>query len=186
MSSPYFRQTSTRNAASKALAALTSASKKKSTKAPQCEAVAASENPPSGAKVDGWPIKIKQEVEEEDDVKPTVDNDDFIKYSMNNSIFDDNISQSTNVVVKSEEVSPAKRKIKSPKKLISPKKEKVDYNGWEPPNWREVLKKIRIMRQNEDAPVDTQGCERTADEDEGPEVCNGQHCAWHSANDTFY
>ncbi len=66
-----------------------------------------------------------------------------------------------------------KRKNKSPK-VVSPKKEKAEErvvsSGWEPPNWREVLNKIKVMRQNEDAPVDSQGCERTADEDEKPEV----------------
>ena len=35
---------------------------------------------------------------------------------------------------------------------------------WQPLNWREQLANIREMRKTRDAPVDSQGCEKTADE----------------------
>ena len=41
---------------------------------------------------------------------------------------------------------------------------------WQPPNWREQLANIREMRKTRDAPVDSQGCEKTADESQSPEV----------------
>ena len=43
-------------------------------------------------------------------------------------------------------------------------------SDWEPANWREQLANIREMRKSRDAPVDSQGCEKTADADETPEV----------------
>lgn len=41
---------------------------------------------------------------------------------------------------------------------------------WEPKNWREVLNNIREMRKQRDAPVDTMGCDKCADESARPEV----------------
>jgi hypothetical protein len=41
---------------------------------------------------------------------------------------------------------------------------------WEPKNWREVVNNIREMRKQRDAPVDTMGCDKCADEDARPEV----------------
>ncbi|XP_059051534.1 endonuclease III-like protein 1 [Achroia grisella] len=41
---------------------------------------------------------------------------------------------------------------------------------WEPPNWREFLVNLRIMRSNYDAPVDTMGCDMSMDENAPPEV----------------
>ena len=41
---------------------------------------------------------------------------------------------------------------------------------WQPTNWREQLANIREMRKTRDAPVDSQGCEKTADESQAPEV----------------
>lgn len=34
-----------------------------------------------------------------------------------------------------------------------------------PKNWEQVLKHIRDMRKEKDAPVDTMGCERCSDDD---------------------
>ena len=70
--------------------------------------------------------------------------------------------------ISKSKVSPSKRKGKSPNGTRM-KKEKLD-ESWEPENWKNLLKNIKIMRQEEDAPVDSQGCERTADPDEIPEV----------------
>ena len=42
--------------------------------------------------------------------------------------------------------------------------------GWEPSNWREQLANIHEMRKSRDAPVDSQGCEKTADTSQSPEV----------------
>ncbi|VDP79529.1 unnamed protein product [Schistosoma mattheei] len=41
---------------------------------------------------------------------------------------------------------------------------------WEPPNWRAQLSNIRKMRESRDAPVDSMGCERLADETEHPKI----------------
>ncbi|KAL5290553.1 NTHL1 family protein [Megaselia abdita] len=40
-----------------------------------------------------------------------------------------------------------------------------DIEDWEPPNWKTVLENIRKMRVEKDAPVDTMGCHKCADED---------------------
>lgn len=40
---------------------------------------------------------------------------------------------------------------------------------WEPKNWHEVLNNIREMRKQRDAPVDTMGCDKCADESAPPE-----------------
>eukprot|EP00112_Aurelia_sp_Birch-Aquarium-sp1_P005925 Seg1666.17 transcript_id=Seg1666.17/GoldUCD/mRNA.D3Y31 product="Endonuclease III-like protein 1" protein_id=Seg1666.17/GoldUCD/D3Y31 len=70
--------------------------------------------------------------------------------------------------ISNSKISPSKRKGKSPNNTRI-KKEKID-ESWEPENWKKLLKNIKIMRQEEDAPVDSQGCERTADPDETPET----------------
>ncbi|KAM3959186.1 nth-like DNA glycosylase 1 [Aphomia sociella] len=41
---------------------------------------------------------------------------------------------------------------------------------WEPPNWNEFLVNLRIMRSNNDAPVDSMGCHMSMDENAPPEV----------------
>ncbi|CAH8470217.1 unnamed protein product [Schistosoma rodhaini] len=41
---------------------------------------------------------------------------------------------------------------------------------WEPLNWRVQLSNIRKMRESRDAPVDSMGCERLADETEHPKT----------------
>ena len=41
---------------------------------------------------------------------------------------------------------------------------------WQPLNWREQFANIREIRKSRDAPVDSQGCEKTADESQSPEV----------------
>lgn len=41
---------------------------------------------------------------------------------------------------------------------------------WEPDNWREVINNIREMRRQRDAPVDTMGCDKCADESAPPKV----------------
>ena len=46
-------------------------------------------------------------------------------------------------------------------------------SGWQPAHWREQLANIREMRKSRDAPVDTQGCEKTADGNQSPEVMCG-------------
>lgn len=42
--------------------------------------------------------------------------------------------------------------------------------GWEPPDWREVLENIRVMRSARDAPVDHMGIQKCMDDDAPPEV----------------
>ena len=73
--------------------------------------------------------------------------------------------------LKEGKTSPMKRKGKTPQ-TRKVKKEKPEdcETKWEPQNWKELLRNIKIMRQDENAPVDSQGCERTADETETPEV----------------
>lgn len=60
---------------------------------------------------------------------------------------------------------------------VAAKKRKKDTSSaqaqtsvWEPANWREQLANIREMRKSRDAPVDSQGCEKTADVNQSPEV----------------
>uniref|UniRef100_A0A1A9UNU7 Endonuclease III homolog n=1 Tax=Glossina austeni TaxID=7395 RepID=A0A1A9UNU7_GLOAU len=43
-------------------------------------------------------------------------------------------------------------------------KKDTDEVKWEPKNWREVLENIRLMRSKDNAPVDTMGCHKCADE----------------------
>ena len=57
---------------------------------------------------------------------------------------------------------------KKPKKEVS--LAQAQTSGWEPANWREQLANIREMRKSRDAPVDSQGCEKTADVNQSPEV----------------
>ena len=70
--------------------------------------------------------------------------------------------------VKNEE-SSVKRE-KKERKVDDVTKTKV---AWEPANWKEQLANIREMRKDRDAPVDSQGCERTADIKASPQVITG-------------
>ena len=66
---------------------------------------------------------------------------------------------------------------KKPKKEVSSSQGQT--SGWQPDNWREQLANIREMRKSRDAPVDSQGCEKTADVNESPEVgCGGRQWGW--------
>jgi hypothetical protein len=47
---------------------------------------------------------------------------------------------------------------------------------WEPKNWHEVVNNIREMRKQRDAPVDTMGCDKCADESAPPEVNVDYYC----------
>ena len=64
---------------------------------------------------------------------------------------------------KTEDVAAKKRKKDTSTAL-------AQGSTWQPPNWREQLANIREMRKTRDAPVDSQGCEKTADESQSPEV----------------
>ncbi|XP_045535724.1 endonuclease III-like protein 1, partial [Papilio machaon] len=53
--------------------------------------------------------------------------------------------------------------------------QKTDYKSlWEPPNWRHFLDNLRMMRSNNDAPVDSMGCHMTMDENAPPKVIRYQ------------
>uniref|UniRef100_A0A1B0BLX9 Endonuclease III homolog n=1 Tax=Glossina palpalis gambiensis TaxID=67801 RepID=A0A1B0BLX9_9MUSC len=43
-------------------------------------------------------------------------------------------------------------------------KKETDEVNWEPKDWREILENIRLMRSKDNAPVDTMGCHKCADE----------------------
>ncbi|CAH0397709.1 unnamed protein product [Chilo suppressalis] len=45
---------------------------------------------------------------------------------------------------------------------------------WEPQNWKDFLVNLKIMRSNNDAPVDTMGCHKAMDENAPPEVMRYQ------------
>ncbi|CAG9785922.1 unnamed protein product [Diatraea saccharalis] len=45
---------------------------------------------------------------------------------------------------------------------------------WEPTNWKEFLVNLKIMRSNNDAPVDSIGCHKAMDENAPPEVMRYQ------------
>ena len=70
-----------------------------------------------------------------------------------------------------EDVASKKRK----KDTSVTKKQSSD---WEPANWRDQLANIREMRKLRDAPVDSQGCEKTADMNQSAEVSLGQLVSW--------
>lgn len=57
-----------------------------------------------------------------------------------------------------------KRDINIPATATDPKQKK-----WEPKDWREVLEKLRQMRQSRPAPVDTMGCHMCSDDKATPE-----------------
>ena len=59
------------------------------------------------------------------------------------------------------------KKVKRQSKETDAKKARVT---WEPANWRRQLANIREMRKGRNAPVDSQGCEKTADPKASPEV----------------
>lgn len=66
-----------------------------------------------------------------------------------------------------EDVASKKRK----KDTSVTKKQSSD---WEPANWRDQLANIREMRKLRDAPVDSQGCEKTADMNQSAETIRYQ------------
>lgn len=92
------------------------------------------------------------------------------------------------VAALSKEQNPARKHVKIEYELgekvqagdedVIAKKRKKDTStartsqtsAWEPANWREQLANIREMRKARDAPVDSQGCEKTADVNQAPEV----------------
>ncbi|XP_041978379.1 endonuclease III-like protein 1 [Aricia agestis] len=45
---------------------------------------------------------------------------------------------------------------------------------WEPPNWKDFLVNLRIMRANNDAPVDSMGCHMSMDNEAPPKVMRYQ------------
>lgn len=47
-------------------------------------------------------------------------------------------------------------------------------SSWRPANWETTLDKIREMRKNKDAPVDSMGCDKCVDQDSKPEVARFQ------------
>lgn len=81
------------------------------------------------------------------------------------------------IKIKYEENTSHKEEIENVKvKRI--KKEEVEKDvdekqqtQWFPNNWKFLLENIKEMRKDRTAVVDSQGCERTADLNERPEVC---------------
>ena len=76
--------------------------------------------------------------------------------------------------VKEEAVTSADRGIEDEVVKKRMKKERsgapTQIAEWEPSDWRKQLANIREMRKDREAPVDSQGCEKTADTGESPEV----------------
>lgn len=62
----------------------------------------------------------------------------------------------------------------SPIKSLSPRKKvpKEETTVESPKNWKTILENIQAMRSTKTAAVDTMGCERTADLQQTPKVCN--------------
>uniref|UniRef100_A0A1I8P1L5 Endonuclease III homolog n=1 Tax=Stomoxys calcitrans TaxID=35570 RepID=A0A1I8P1L5_STOCA len=78
---------------------------------------------------------------------------------------------STSSSIKQE--NKATKKSNNTKKLISQNnddikseevKQEPGEDKWEPQNWKHILDNIRIMRSKDNAPVDTMGCHKCADE----------------------
>lgn len=64
--------------------------------------------------------------------------------------------------------------IKTEDELIHNQLIKTEPIDWLPDNWETFLNRLRIMRANEDAPVDTMGCDKCMDSDAPPEVVRYQ------------
>eukprot|EP00795_Rhopilema_esculentum_P009161 gene9161-16829_t len=149
MTSPYFSSRPARSAAAKAARALSGlGSVRKTAAKPAAER---KQKKREHVKVEYDDVQVKEEV------LPDISSEVL---QVNNDI-------------KDKVVSPGKRRNSSPKKSDL-KKEKLDEDTWEPANWRELLKNIKLMREDETAPVDSQGCERTADESESPQIVRYQ------------
>lgn len=76
-----------------------------------------------------------------------------------------------------DDISPSKIKIELDENTGEIQK-KIDLqspikteNARTPSNWEAVLNNLREMRQKRDAPVDSMGTQKAADEAETPEVC---------------
>ncbi|KAG5883005.1 hypothetical protein JTB14_033460 [Gonioctena quinquepunctata] len=70
------------------------------------------------------------------------------------------------------ESTPSQIKIEGGIKSDDPQKHESDVRM--PFNWKEILTKLREMRKNFDAPVDTMGCDKCHDEDAAPNVMRYQ------------
>lgn len=76
--------------------------------------------------------------------------------------------------VKSEGINNVKIKKVKKEEPDEERKEKDNKRVcWFPNNWKLQLENIKEMRKDRTAVVDSQGCERTADMNEKPEVCVG-------------
>ena len=67
------------------------------------------------------------------------------------------------------EVKPSKSS-KRTKKDCNEDIEDIHKSLWKPDNWETVLENVRLMRRNRDAPVDSMGAEKCADQDAPPKV----------------
>lgn len=88
-----------------------------------------------------------------------------------NKVTENNIGSETAIAV--PDLSQFKFEKKSHVKIKfekeSPSKQEPE-GLWEPPNWRQFFLNLKIMRANNDAPVDTMGCHMNMDENVPPEV----------------
>ena len=93
-----------------------------------------------------------------------------VQYETDDSQVDTDKTKKTASVQK----NPPSATRKSVSKEIASSKEdgKVSPSGddWEPSQWREMLENIREIRKHKDAPVDSMGAEKIADEDAPPKV----------------
>ncbi|XP_053607836.1 endonuclease III-like protein 1 isoform X1 [Plodia interpunctella] len=83
--------------------------------------------------------------------KPVEDNSSFSIPDLNRYKFE----KKPHVKIEFEKASPEKQESKG---------------SWEPSNWTDFLVNLRIMRANNDAPVDSMGCKSSIDETAAPEV----------------
>uniref|UniRef100_A0A1A9WHT9 HhH-GPD domain-containing protein n=1 Tax=Glossina brevipalpis TaxID=37001 RepID=A0A1A9WHT9_9MUSC len=87
------------------------------------------------------------------------------------------LNNKPSVLVLQQDLNEESKKIEKTKKIkitnevteaTSSKKMKKEINevvvNWEPKNWQEILDNIRLMRSKDNAPVDTMGCHKCADE----------------------
>ncbi|XP_075147791.1 nth-like DNA glycosylase 1 [Haematobia irritans] len=84
----------------------------------------------------------------------------------NENLDEQKATTSSSALLKNE--NPKQTKIKKEKirddNIKSETNEELPVDKWEPANWKEILENIRIMRCKDNAPVDTMGCHKCADE----------------------
>ena len=157
--SPYFSGAGKRTAATKAMAALTRARKRTHVKV-ECDTEQSDDLNMADGPSQAEPSKTvenSRNIKEESTVSKTttMKRNPKAKAGKNSSSPDEDV----NVDNSSSKAEATKSEMKKPKS-----------DNWEPLDWQEVLANLKEMRKEQNAPVDSQGCERASDPNEKPQV----------------